>query len=72
MPGCPTATPITPTGSIKRLQRKGYLRRDVQRLVNNDRNVFSACMLKFDDADGMVTGRDPAFHQYAFRHPAGA
>ena len=40
----------------KRLQRKGYLRRDVQRLVNNDRNVFSACMLKFEDADGMVTG----------------
>lgn len=40
----------------KRLQRQGYLRRDVQRLVNNDRNVFSACMLKFEDADGMVTG----------------
>ena len=40
----------------KRLQRRGYLRRDVQRLVNNDRNVFSACMLKFEDADGMVTG----------------
>ena len=40
----------------KRLQRRGYLRRDVQRLVNNDRNVFSACMLKFGDADGMVTG----------------
>ncbi|WP_375283719.1 NADP-dependent malic enzyme [Marinicauda pacifica] len=40
----------------KRMQRSGYLRRDVQRLVNNDRNVFSACMLRFDDADGMVTG----------------
>ena len=40
----------------KRLQRQGYLRRDVQRLVNNDRNVFSACMLKFGHADGMVTG----------------
>ena len=39
-----------------RMQRRGYLRRDVQRLVNNDRNVFSACMLKFGDADGMVTG----------------
>jgi malate dehydrogenase (oxaloacetate-decarboxylating)(NADP+) len=39
-----------------RLQRKGYLRRDVQRLVNNDRNVFSACMVKLGDADGMVTG----------------
>jgi malate dehydrogenase (oxaloacetate-decarboxylating)(NADP+) len=39
-----------------RLQRKGYLKRDVQRMVNNDRNVFSACMVKLDDADGMVTG----------------
>ena len=40
----------------QRMQRSGYLRRDVQRLVNNDRNVFSACMLRFGDADGMVTG----------------
>ena len=40
----------------KRLQRQGYLRRDVQRLVNNDRNVFSACMVKLGDADGMITG----------------
>ena len=40
----------------ERVQRQGYLRRDVQRLVNNDRNVFSACMVKMGDADGMVTG----------------
>jgi len=40
----------------ERLQRKGFLRRDVQRRVNNDRNVFSACMLKMGHADGMVTG----------------
>jgi len=39
-----------------RLQRKGFLRRDAQRLVNNDRNVFSALMLHHDLADGMVTG----------------
>jgi len=39
-----------------RLQRKGFLRRDAQRLVNNDRNVFSALMLEHDLADGMVTG----------------
>ncbi|MCW5723775.1 MAG: NADP-dependent malic enzyme [Maricaulaceae bacterium] len=39
-----------------RLQRKGFLKRDVQRLVNTNRNVFSACMVKFGDADGMVTG----------------
>jgi len=40
----------------KRLQRKGYLHRDAQRLVNNDRNVFGACMLAHGHADGMVTG----------------
>ena len=40
----------------ERLKRKGYLRRDVQRLVNTDRNVFSALMVKTGEADGMVTG----------------
>ena len=39
-----------------RLQRRGFLRRDAQRLVNNDRNVFSALMLHHGLADGMVTG----------------
>ena len=39
-----------------RLQRDGYLKRDAQRLVNQDRNVFGCCMLKNGDADGMVTG----------------
>ncbi len=40
----------------QRLQRKGMLRRDVQRLVNQDRNVFAACMVATGDADAMVTG----------------
>ena len=39
-----------------RLQRKGYLQRDVQRLINTDRNVFGACMVALGDADGLVTG----------------
>jgi malate dehydrogenase (oxaloacetate-decarboxylating)(NADP+) len=39
-----------------RLQRKGFLRRDAQRLVNNDRNVFSSLLLKHGLADGMVSG----------------
>lgn len=39
-----------------KLQRKGFLRRDAQRLVNNDRNVFSSLMLHHGLADGMVTG----------------
>lgn len=40
----------------KRLQRKGFLYRDAQRLVNTDRNVYAACMLAHGHADGMVTG----------------
>ncbi|GHF15887.1 malic enzyme [Kordiimonas sediminis] len=40
----------------ERLNRRGFLDRDVQRLVKRDRNVFSACMLATGDADAMVTG----------------
>jgi malate dehydrogenase (oxaloacetate-decarboxylating)(NADP+) len=40
----------------ERLQRKGYLQRDVQRLVNQDRNHFASCMVALGDADAMVTG----------------
>ncbi|WP_274630403.1 NADP-dependent malic enzyme [Arvimicrobium flavum] len=40
----------------ERMQRKGYLFRDCQRLINNDRNHFAACMLALGDADAMVTG----------------
>jgi len=39
-----------------RLQRRGYLFRDCQRLVNTDRNHFGACMVAFGDADAMVSG----------------
>jgi malate dehydrogenase (oxaloacetate-decarboxylating)(NADP+) len=39
-----------------RLQRRGYLHRDLQRMVNQDRNVFAAAMLASGDADAMVTG----------------
>jgi malate dehydrogenase (oxaloacetate-decarboxylating)(NADP+) len=39
-----------------RLQRRGYLLRDVQRMVNQDRNIFAACAVALGDADGLVTG----------------
>ncbi len=39
-----------------RLQRQGYLLRDCQRMVNQDRNVFAATMVATGDADAMVTG----------------
>jgi malate dehydrogenase (oxaloacetate-decarboxylating)(NADP+) len=40
----------------ERLQRKGFLPRDCQRLVNQDRNHFASCMVVLGDADAMVTG----------------
>jgi len=39
-----------------RRQRQGFLLRDCQRLVNQDRNVFAGCMLALGDADAVVTG----------------
>jgi malate dehydrogenase (oxaloacetate-decarboxylating)(NADP+) len=39
-----------------RLQRRGYLRRDIVRMVNRDRNIFGAMLLKMDQADAMITG----------------
>jgi malate dehydrogenase (oxaloacetate-decarboxylating)(NADP+) len=47
----------------ERLQRKGYLRREVERLVNQDRNVFGAAMLKLGEADAMITGVTRGFAQ---------
>ncbi|MDO8410365.1 MAG: NADP-dependent malic enzyme [Phenylobacterium sp.] len=47
----------------ERLQRQGYLMRDVQRLVNQDRNTFAACMVALGHADGMVTGVTRSYDQ---------
>jgi malate dehydrogenase (oxaloacetate-decarboxylating)(NADP+) len=46
----------------ERLQRKGILSRDVQRMVNQDRNVFAACMVAAGHADAMVTGVTRSFN----------
>ena len=42
-----SSTRNTPYADLvyKRLQRDGFLRRDVQRMVNQGRNVFGACMV---------------------------
>ncbi len=39
-----------------RLQRRGYMRRDCERMVNQDRNVFGALLLALGEADVMITG----------------
>ncbi|HEY0651194.1 NADP-dependent malic enzyme [Phenylobacterium sp.] len=46
-----------------RLQREGFLRRDVQRLINQDRNAFATAMVALGHADGMVTGVTRNFDQ---------
>ncbi|HVZ09353.1 NADP-dependent malic enzyme [Rhodopila sp.] len=57
----------------QRLQRRGHLQRDIQRLVNQDRNVFAACMVATGDADAMVTGvtRSAAVCLNDIRHAIG-
>jgi malate dehydrogenase (oxaloacetate-decarboxylating)(NADP+) len=40
----------------ERLQRRGFLFRDCQRLINQDRNYFGAAMVAQGDADALVTG----------------
>lgn len=45
----------------KRLHRKGYVKRDCQRLVNQNRNAFAATMIATGDADAMVTGLTRSF-----------
>lgn len=50
-----------------KLQRKGVMRRDCQRMVNQDRNIFAASMVDAGDADAMVTGTTRSF-QSSFDH----
>jgi malate dehydrogenase (oxaloacetate-decarboxylating)(NADP+) len=46
----------------ERLQRKGALYRDCQRMVNQERNIFAACMVALGDADAMLTGLTRNYH----------
>jgi malate dehydrogenase (oxaloacetate-decarboxylating)(NADP+) len=39
-----------------RLQRRGYLRRDCERMVNQDRNIFGALLLQLGEGDALITG----------------
>ncbi|MBB4611121.1 NADP-dependent malic enzyme [Sphingomonas yabuuchiae] len=40
----------------QRLQRRGYLRRDAERMINQDRNIFGSVMLQLGQAEAMITG----------------
>jgi malate dehydrogenase (oxaloacetate-decarboxylating)(NADP+) len=39
-----------------RLQRKGYLHRQVERMVKQDRNTFAALLLALGEGDALITG----------------
>ena len=49
-----------------RLQRRGYMHRELERLVNQDRNIFAALLLAMGEADVMITGVTRPYAQ-AFR-----
>ncbi|MEN2747863.1 NADP-dependent malic enzyme [Sphingomonas sp. T9W2] len=40
----------------QRLQRRGFLKRDCERMINQDRNTFGAVLLQLGVADAMITG----------------
>nr|WP_221774038.1 NADP-dependent malic enzyme [Novosphingobium flavum] len=46
-----------------RLQRRGFLERDVKRMVNQDRNTFSSLLLALGHGDAMITGMTRTFAQ---------
>jgi len=40
----------------ERLQRRGHVLRDVERMVNHERNIFGALLLELGEVDAMLTG----------------
>jgi malate dehydrogenase (oxaloacetate-decarboxylating)(NADP+) len=46
-----------------RLQRRGFMERDVQRMVNQDRNIFASALLKLGIGDALITGITRPFAQ---------
>jgi malate dehydrogenase (oxaloacetate-decarboxylating)(NADP+) len=47
----------------ERRQRHGMLRREAERMVNQDRNIFAAAMLALGEGDAMITGTTRPFSQ---------
>ncbi len=39
-----------------RLKRRGFMHRELERMVNQDRNIFAALLLAMGEADVMITG----------------
>lgn len=47
----------------QRLQRRGYLRRDCERMVNRERNIFGALLLQLGEAEAMISGVTRTYSQ---------
>jgi malate dehydrogenase (oxaloacetate-decarboxylating)(NADP+) len=47
----------------ERLQRRGYLHRECERMVNQDRNIFASLLLEMGEADAMITGVTRTYSQ---------
>jgi malate dehydrogenase (oxaloacetate-decarboxylating)(NADP+) len=46
-----------------RLQRRGFLERDVKRMVNQDRNVFASLLVALGHGEAMISGMTRTFAQ---------
>ena len=46
-----------------RLKRRGYMERDVKRMVNQDRNVFASLLVALGHGDALITGMTRTFAQ---------
>ncbi|OCC24460.1 malic enzyme [Croceicoccus estronivorus] len=47
----------------KRLQRRGYMERDVRRMVNQERNIFASLLVALGHGDAMISGVTRPFAQ---------
>jgi malate dehydrogenase (oxaloacetate-decarboxylating)(NADP+) len=47
----------------RRLQRRGYLHREIERMVNQDRHTFAALLMALGEADVMISGVTRPFAQ---------
>ena len=59
-------SPLVPemvTYLYQRLQRRGFLERDVKRMVNQNRNVFASLLLALGHGDAMISGMTRTFSQ---------
>ncbi len=47
----------------EKLQRDGFLYRDIVRMVKNDRNTYAACMLELGYGDALITGLTRSYNR---------